>query len=322
MTFDELVADIPRIGKEWHGERIVKNSIQNVPYIRRTIRDIASDTRPALIISAGPSLYRQNSLKSIMENYPLDSDGINIIAADGAYIQCLKAGILPDYVITIDPHPTRIVRWFGDPDYSENSNGDDYFARQDLDITFRNDSVKANAENIRTVDENRVPLIICTASPSNVVARTTPFERYWFAPLVDDPAHAGLTAQICDATGCPSLNTGGTVGTAAWNFGHSVLGSRNIAIVGCDFGYYLDTPLENTQEWNMLKGSEDVEAMFPYMEGHWGTARTSPTYFYYLHGMLDLLESADARIVNCTEGGLLKGDRVDCMRIEEWLTSV
>lgn len=315
MTFDELVADIPRIGKEWHGTRIVENSRANRVHIVNTIRDVRPNDRPCLVVCAGPSLYRQGTLSRLRAC----AERINIIAADGAYIQCLRAGILPDFVITIDPHPTRIVRWFGDPDYSENSRNDDYFQRQDLDIAFRESAAETNAANIAEVDENKVALVICTAAPRNVVSRTAGFERYWFAPLVDDPAGAGLTATICEATGCPSLNTGGTVGTAAWNFGHSVLGSRNIAIVGCDFGYYEDTPLENTQEWNMLKGSEDVDAMFPFMDGHWGRCRTSPTYFWYLHNMLDLLESADARIVNCTEGGLLKGERVDCMRIEEWL---
>lgn len=315
MTFEELVASLPQRGMEWHRETLLENSRRNAEHVIYTIRDLPAKDAPALVVSAGPSLYRQKTLSR------LKAAGFSgtVVATDGAYIQCLKAGITPDFVITLDPHPTRIVRWFGDPDFEGNSNGDDYFSRQDLDITFRSNAFAENAENIRTVDQNTVPLVICTAAPQNVVERTSRFPRFWFAPLVDSPAGAGsITRAICEATGCPALNTGGTVGTAAWNFAYSTLDSRHIAIVGADYGYYSDTPLEQTQSWHMLGGDQNL---YPFRMGHWGTAFTDPTYAWYLQNFLDLLKAADARIVNCTGGGLLQGDRIDCMDLEAWLKS-
>lgn len=314
MTFDETVASITQAGLEWHRETILRNSLRNAGHVVQTVRDIAPDPRPCLVLSAGPSLYREGILGRLAgcKEKPL------LVATDGAYIQALKAGITPDYVITLDPHPTRMVRWFGDPDYSENSQNDDYFSRQDLDVSFRENQLAQNAENIRIVDERRVPLVICTTAPANVVARTAGFSRYWFAPLVDRPTQGSLTRVITAATGCPALNTGGTVGTAAWSFAYQVLRSADIAGVGWDFGYYAGTPLEKTQSWHMLGGDP---AMYPTERGHWGEAFTDPTYFWYRENFRDLLKAADARVTNCSGAGLFYGERVHCMDLETWLES-
>ena len=235
------------------------------------------------------------------------------MATDGAYIQCLKACITPDFVITLDPHPTRMVRWFGDPDFERNSEEDDYFTRTAGDFQALAD----NAADIALVDAHRAPLIIATTAPQNVVARTAAFDRYWFAPLVDAPEPGSLTRAMCEATGCPALNTGGTVGTAAWTFAHQVLRSPNIAIVGADYGYYDDLPLERTQEWKMLGDP----AMFPEVDGIGRKCRTSPLYYWYAQNFKALLDAADARITNCSQHGILRGDRIACMSIEEWLKS-
>ncbi len=312
--FKETVASITEVGLAHHGATILENSRANIPAMREdyTLREVFPHRVPAIIVRAGPSVYRQKTLKRIAES---NFDGC-IVAVDAAYIQCLKAEILPDFVVTIDPHPTRIVRWFGDPDYSENSKHDDYFKRQDLDTAFRENSAAQNRANIGLVDENRVPLVICSAAPENVVARTHGFMRYWFAPLVDNPAQAGLTRQIFEATGLPALNTGGTVGTAAWAFAYYVLQASSIAVVGMDLGYYMDTPFKNTQQWHNFG---DDPQMYPHFHGPFGTAYTDPTYSWYRQNFLDLLAANNARIVNCSEHGLLFGEGVHCMKLGEWL---
>lgn len=311
--FNELVERIPEIGLEHHRETILENSRANLQYIRQSIRDVIKAPFPCLVISAGPSLYRENILPRI--------NGFRgtVVATDGAYIQCLKAGIVPDYVVTIDPHPTRIVRWFGDPDYERNLNGDDYFARQDLDVAFRTNSIKENENNLSLVDAQATPLVVATSAPANLVARTSHCSRYWFVPLVDDPLQAdSITAEMVRSTACPALNTGGTVGTSAWVFAHEVLRASRIAVVGMDFGYYLDTPLEKTQSWHMLGGDPE---MYPKMLGHWGEHFTDPTYAWYRQNFLDLLAASGGHITNCSEAGLLYGARVDCRSLDEWLAS-
>lgn len=310
--FDELQSRIASIGFEHHAETILRNSRRNAPHIEKTLRDVPQDLRPCIVVSAGPSLYRCRILERMA------GFGGTVVATDGAYIQCLKAGIKPDWVVTIDPHPTRIVNWFGDPNFKET---DEYFQRQvDIDPRFRAAGAAQNAENIKTVDAHSGNLAIATSAPENVVARTQAFDRYWFTPLVDPPVAGSLTRQIAEETKCPALNTGGTVGSAAWNFARSILGAKNIAVVGHDFGYPAGTQLEQTQEWNLLKHEENVHDFYPVRNGHWGAGFTSPTYAWYLQNFLDLL--GDDTIVNCSGGGFLQGDNVRCCEVEEWMMSV
>ena len=60
--------------------------------------------------------------------------------ATDLYFIFLSNNIIPDLVITFDPHPSRVIRWFGDLQLDEKSiKKDDYFARQDLEIMFNNE---------------------------------------------------------------------------------------------------------------------------------------------------------------------------------------
>lgn len=316
MNFAELQNEIARIGVEWHTNTLLENAKRNNPLAARSTREIGSDARPCLIVSAGPSLRRENILKRI-------DFGGNIVVADGAYVACLKAGIIPQYVVTLDPHPTRMVRWFGDHDIEAHLAEDDYFARQDLDVSFRENAIATNLENIELINKyaERSKFIIANSAPENVVSRLREANAnlFWFCPLVDSPGrHDSLTRKLMGERFLPCLNTGGTVSTAAWVFAHTVLKSPNIAMVGCDFGYYLDTPICETQEFHMLGGKEEL---YPRYTGFWGEHFTSPTYWWYRNNFLDLLRANEARVINCSGAGLLYGPQVDCMELEQWLES-
>ena len=343
-SFARLVSEIPALGMDWHRETLLENSRRNMEFQRirePTIRDVRPvNGAKVLIVSAGPSLYQRDMLARLKAMR--HSLSTYLVAIDGSYVQCLRAGIVPDFVMTLDPHPTRIVRWFGDPDFEANSAGDDYFARQDLDEHFRADAAKRNAENFGLVNAFQyVSLVICSTSPINVVLRTSGMPRYWFAPLVDNPhlkypmtevgfssakggfyreTQKSLTREIAEITGLPSLNTGGTVGTAAVMFAHCILKAQDIAVIGMDLGYAADTPHERTQSWNMLKGRKEVADLYPKVQHpQWGECFTDPTYWHYRNALLSLLKSAGRTLYNCTEGGTLYGPHVQCMKLEDWL---
>lgn len=318
--FDDMVRSIPKLGMDWHRETLIANSTANKPHMRKSIRELQKRQGRVLVASAGPSLRR--NLEEML-TVPMCVSPPEIVAVDGAYIACLQAGIVPTYVMTLDPHPTRIVRWFGDPDLEKHTADDDYFARQDLDEKFRADMVKANAENMAIVDDACCgsKLIICSTAPANVVARTSAFDRYWFAPLVDQPRMPGsLTRELAKITGLPSLNTGGTVGTAAVMFAHCVLQAQSIAVIGMDLGYAKDLPLERTQSWNMLKDKPNVDQFYPRVQHPlWGECYSDPTYYSYRANLLGLLKAGNRTLYNCTGAGALYGPHVQCGHVGEWL---
>jgi len=328
--FEKLVGEICGIGQQWHAESIVGNSKRNKPFANRSIRDIAlpagKKAASAIVISAGPSLYKNDIFSRLKR---LGYEG-TIVAIDGSMVRCLKSGIRPDYVLTLDPHPTRVVRWFGDPDFEKNSEGDDYFRRQDLDIAFRNDSIQENLKNIELVDQRAadIKLVICSTAPENVVrrARRAGFDMYWWAPLVDDPRlETSLTRAIVRETSLPAMNTGGTVGTAAWVFATAFLGIPRVAVVGMDLGYYrADTSYRLTQTYYTLRnmfGEANLPEYFPEMTfpSTGEVFYTDPTYYWYRRNLMDLVSASGVRLYNCTGGGTLFGPGIECLTLEQFV---
>lgn len=328
-NFEKIAAEITSIGLNWHSKTILENSKRNKKFITQSISDIKKPTgkksESAIIISAGPSLYKNDILSRIKKS---GFDG-SIIAIDGSYVRCIKSELDPDYVLTLDPHPTRIVRWFGDPNFEENLEGDDYFSKQDLDIAFRNNSIEENLKNIELVNKQgkSQKLIICSTAPKNIVERATDvgFDAYWWAPLVDNPDQAdSITRMIVKETNLPAMNTGGTVGTAAWVFALTTLNIPKIAVVGMDLGYYKsDTSYLQTQTYQQLKekvGELNIHDYFPECTypNSGENFYTDPTYYWYKNNMLDLISSSGTMVYNCTGGGTLFGPNVECIEIEEF----
>ncbi|WP_077286331.1 6-hydroxymethylpterin diphosphokinase MptE-like protein [Cognaticolwellia aestuarii] len=330
-SFKQVVSQITDIGKAWHSSDLLINAKYNAPYAKNSLKDLPSldiaKQQEAIIVSAGPSLHKQGVLKKIKEsNY----QG-TIVAIDGSLVKCLKSGIIPDYVLTLDPHPTRMIRWFGDDDFIENTRNDDYFSRQDLDVNFRNNSIKENEENIELINKHasKIKLIICSSAPKNVVKRVQEagFKLYWWNPIVDDPKQENsLTREIYKINKYPCMNTGGNVGTAAWVFANAILKTPRIALTGMDLGYHLETPIEMTQTYyellEFVNSREELEALFPKftfpLTGE--VFYTDPTYFWYRHNFLQLLEQANGETFNCTESGTLFDDNLPCKTLNEFMT--
>src|SRR5207247_6705845 len=119
------------------------NAEANRARIARSVLELAETPRgageAAIVVGAGPSLSRRRSLER------LRASGFagTIVAADGALGACLRAGVVPHVVVSVDPHPERIVRWFGNPALTA-APADDYFRRQEMDPAHREDELSAN----------------------------------------------------------------------------------------------------------------------------------------------------------------------------------
>jgi len=72
----------------------------------------------------------------------------------------------------VDPHPTRIARWFGDTELEEREH-DDYFQRQDLDPHWIANEEKYNRELVELVNQHaaHMAMIFSTSVAPSVTKR-------------------------------------------------------------------------------------------------------------------------------------------------------
>jgi hypothetical protein len=282
----------------------------------------------ALVIAAGPSLHRFPTADIIRGSRFSGT----IIATESSMSWCLRNGMVPDLVVTLDPHESRIVRWFGDPSLSaEALQRDDYHARQDMDPRFRDDQLRSNAELLELVNEAgpRIRIAISSSASAAVAQRVEAcgMEAYWWNPMYDDFDLPGsLTAKIHEMNGLPCVNAGGNVGSASWVFAHAVLGKTRVGLVGIDFGYYDDTPYSRTQYYHEiveLVGEDRLDEVFvrihnPYVGRDF---YTDPAYLWYRDSFLEMAETARCSTYNCSGGGILFGPGVEWCDLGAFLSA-
>ncbi len=301
---------------------------QNLPFMKQTVLELPR-TAPekgtsAISMAAGPSLHRRGTIQTIKD---LDYRG-TLVVADGAMGHCLRNGLIPDYVVCVDPHPTWIIRWFGDPDLARRAD-DDYFRRQDLDPALNTKERERNDELIRLVNEHgsKIKVIMATCVAPNVVARCREagMPLYWWNPICDDyDAPGSHTRRLYDLTGMPCMVTGGNGGASAWIFANAVLQKSPVAFVGMDFGYAPGTPLSKTQYYHELikiypedRLSEAyIEVYNPHLNETW---YTDPTYYWYRQCFLDVVKQSGWTAYNCTGGGTLIGDGIEWMALDHFI---
>lgn len=326
-----LVANMSEITQLRTTEQGLENARLNQSHIEtgHSIKSLCQQSfgtnDSALVVAAGPSIKRQNGAELIKNS---DYKGA-IIATESAMLYCLRHEIVPDLVVTIDPHTTRIVRWFGDPSLNQASlDRDDYFARQDLDESFA-DQLKANQEILELVNHFGPKMRIALSSSASpaVVDRAleSGMEIYWWNPMYDDPDKIdSISRQLHQNNGLPCVNAGGNVGSACWMMADAVLNKQHIGVMGMDFGYYADVPYENTQYYHeaiALVGKENLDSIFMHVHNphldQW--FYTDPAYMWYKECFMDMVHNTDSRTYNCTEGGILFGDGIEFTTLSQFL---
>jgi hypothetical protein len=232
-------------------------------------------------------------------------------------------------VVSVDPHPDRIVRWFGNPALTA-APADDYFRRQEMDAEHRQDELGANRALVELVDAYgpKIKVAAATSAAPAVVERCEQarMELYWWNPMYDDYDRPdSLSRRLWKSNGLPCLNGGGNVGTAAWVLTHAVLGKKRIGLVGIDLGYAPGTPYEQTQyypELRELLGDRYKEAFIHTADPATGEVWFSdPAYHWFRDVFLEMAREADCETFNCTEGGLLAGQGVTTVSLDGFLAS-
>ena len=265
----------------------------------------------AIIISAGPSLKRVDQTK-ILKKY---KNKAIIIACDGSLYYLLRNNIIPDLVVTLDPDPTRIIRWFGVENLSlKTLKKDDYFRRQDLDTDFKKE-ISVNNKILKLTKKfgEKLNVAVCTSSSSAVVKRLIKIKSkiYWWNPFIDNPNKKNsISRKIFIKNKLPLINAGGNVGSAAWMIADCVLNVKKIALLGMDLGYYPNTKIENTQYFDILEKNfkkENLNNFFkkiynPLLKKYY---YTDYAYFWYKQCFREMLSIANSDTYNCTGGGIL-----------------
>lgn len=318
----DLVEKLGELTWERHGPMAVANAERNQAILShgRSIAKLRNADigkgDSAVCLASGPSVARRQPAAALKA---AQYEGA-LVVADSAFGYCLRNGLVPDLVVTVDPHPTRIVRWFGDTALEGAPAGaDDYFRRQDLDPRHA-DELRANREILDLMARHArgVRIALSTSASEAVVRRAIDLgmDIYWWNPMHDDPDQPGsVTRRLFEMNGMPCINAGGNVGSASWMIADAVLGKRHVALSGFDFSYYADTPRSRTQYYReavALVGEENLDDIFIWIHnphlGQW--FYTDPAYMWYRTALLDMARDADCETVNCTEGGIVFGDAV------------
>ena len=300
----------------------------NLPYIKKTIAHLVPDDDfpAAIVVSGGPTIHRRKPL-DVLKRVGF---GGPVIACDGALGNCLRHGIVPRYVVSVDPHPDRIVRWFGDTKLEQRP-VDDYFRRQDLDEAHVENERRANRELIGLVNKHgkSIRAILATSIHPDIAERCLEagMEIYWWNPILDDyHAADSMTRKLYDMNKVPCMVTGGNVGASSFVFAYTVLQKKVIGLLGMDFSYAPDTPLRRTQYYDIIKElypeapeKAYIEIFNPHLNETW---RTDPAYYWYRQSFLKLVENVDDDVAvhNCSEGGVLFGQRIHFTPFEQFLS--
>jgi hypothetical protein len=317
-----LVANMPQITLNRIGDAGINNAHNNLRYLDKGLslkelrRAPLGEGDQAVIVAAGPSLHRTN----VAQNLKRSGFKGAIVVPDSSMLYCLRNDIVPDLVVTVDPHAKRIIRWFGDPDLVEaDLESDDYFSRQDMDPAFA-DQMKVNDEVMGLLEKygRKIKIALSTSSSEAVVQRAidTGMEIYWWNPMYDDPDLPGSeTLKLHKLNGLPCLNAGGNVGSACWMISDSVLEKKHVALTGMDFSYYDETPYKNTQyyyEALELVGEDQLDTIYmriynPHLKKWF---YTDPAYMWYRNAFLEMAADASCITYNCTEGGIVFGENI------------
>lgn len=312
-------------------ERVVASGLANAELnrarVKRSVLDLA--TLPlgvggsAIVVGAGPSLYRRRSIERLQTS----GFGGTIVTTDGALGACLRGGLVPHVVVSVDPHPERIVRWFGDPTLLA-APADDYFRRQEVDPAHAGDEVRANAALVALVDVHGLSIKAAVAtSVSPAVAdrcEEAGMTLFWWNPLYDDYERPdSVSRKLHVANGLPCLNGGGNVGTAAWVMAHAALGKHRVGLLGFDLSYPPGQPHSQTQYYPELREllRDRFEEAFIHLENP-DTGETwfcDPAYFWFRQVFLEMAPEAACETVNCTEGGVLFGPGIKTASLEEFV---
>lgn len=271
-----------------------------------------------IVVGRGPSIFKHKHLELLADTKFKRVP--TIIVTDGMVIECLRAGVTPDkfpmVAVSVDGHRKLIVRWFGDDHFKENN--------PEASAT----DFAANVHDIQLFNKyaKDLKIIVGSTVANNVIQRCLDANAqvYMLHPLFDSLGVESLTRVMMyvtqtDDTGpliCSS--SGGNAGALAWVLAWTLLRLSPILMVGMNFSYETDTPLEETSYASKALATGDLEgasrSLIEIQNPHDGlTYKTDHVFMHYKQALFDMLDEAPPptwlRTINSTEGGIIFGHK-------------
>lgn len=271
--------------------------MDNMAHIMQDIlkgKDIRELTRlggSSIVIGAGPSLKEFEHLKMLAEsNYKG-----TIIATDRILIPCLKAGVIPDFVCSVDADPEQIAQMYN----------------HKLVFKYR----------------RRMKAIFSTTVHPSVLSMWKG-DRYFFLPTFDSLDKVdGITRALHYMTKSTIIPGTGDVGGFCWHISHG-LDTNPIALIGMDYG---DPVMENLPDYRMYveKGGvtkpEELKKNFhrhynPYWKNYRYSGLLFETCWDTFKDRIRIGKKHGRKTINCTGAGLIYDQKaVECMNFEDFL---
>jgi hypothetical protein len=278
----------------------MRNFAKNLPRIWAggNLGDLAiHNAETALIIGAGPSVEANHQLEALASsNYQKNKKHL-IFATDRMLIPCLKKGVVPDFVVTVDGNGEKIPLWFDNP------------------IVAEHPEVKCLAAV--TIHPNTVEKI-----------EKAGMRIYWFHGMLDTLSQIdSLTYWLNEMAEKTIINCGGNCGTTAVVIAYS-FHCNPIAFIGLNFGYLENTKYEDTACYEEIKkASPDnfgfLAAYTKIKHPFFSTiALTDMVFMRYRDSfikMMSWLKFKEVKLINCTEGGILFCPGMDYMYFKDFL---
>jgi hypothetical protein len=301
----------------------------NLPYVevalsvRELLRAGHEPASSVLVVGPGPSNHRRNPASDIVRA------GFKgpIVASDGALGYLLRRGVVPDCVVSVDPHPTRIVRWYGDTALASRP-PDDYFSRQDIDVDWLQGEEAVNSELIAVVNRHGPGMkALLSTSVAPAVAercREAGMIIYWWNPMMDEgQGRESLNAKLQRINPLPCIATGGCTATAAMVLAVQAYRPKRLGLLGFDFGYYPDTPLEHTQYYDALRTRfpGEYEKFYARVTNPdlQETYLTDVSHYCLRTAFMEMLSLLPCPVYNCTLGGIAFGEGLTTIPVREFL---
>lgn len=306
----------------------IENTAHNIALIKegKDIKELHNiyKGKPAIVIGAGPSLYDNasgtNHLELIKE-YANNFDGV-ILIADRLLEQCIDME-LGDYVCIVDGSQ-KIYDLFFDNDVVKAYNDITIY---DGTSESGNAIIKHSWEKQERAQSDFDMKAVMATSVNKEVMSIWERESYYFVPSIPQEVLPNATSIMCEFTGKSDINAGGNCGMLAWNMA-TYMGCTEIAMVGMDLSYKIDTPIEETQSYKSYigqLGEERVHEAFrvgkhPFFKTPY---RTDYVYETFITTAIVWIKAFKDRGIcttyNCTEGGAIHGKGVEYMYLQEFL---